>query len=156
VARGATPAAVGGTTPAVDQEIRAERAFLALCIALPPEGEAVLSAVDPDELLVSGLMRRAARHLVGRTDAPLTDLPADDEPLARTIADLVVLAGRGTGGSPEQLEHARLVLELGRLDRAIRRARGAGGGDVTTLARERERTLEALRTVAAQLERPLW
>jgi DNA primase len=154
--RGATPAAARGATPAVDQEIRAERAFLALCIALPSEGGAVLSAVDPDELLVSGLMRRAARHLVGRTDAPLTDLPADDEPLARTIADLVVLAGRGAGGSPEQLEHARLVLELGRLDRAIRRARGAGGGDVTTLARERERTLEALRTVAAQLERPLW
>ncbi|MBV9047925.1 MAG: DNA primase, partial [Solirubrobacterales bacterium] len=108
--------------PAVDQEIRAERAFLALCIALPEKGQAMLAAVDPDELLLSAVMRRAAAHLRGRTQAPLSDLPADDEQVARAIAELVALAGRGGDGNPAQLEHARLVLELGRLDRAIRRA----------------------------------
>ncbi|MBV8988091.1 MAG: hypothetical protein JO372_05975, partial [Solirubrobacterales bacterium] len=141
--------------PAVDHEIRAERAFLALCIALPEKGQAMLAAVDPDELLLSGVMRRAAAHLRGRTQAPLSDLPEDDEQLARTIAELVALAGRGGDGTPAQLEHARLVLELGRLDRAIRRARGTGGGDVTSLAREREQVLEAIRAVVAKLERPL-
>jgi DNA primase len=148
-------AEVRGALPAIDQEIRAERAFLALCIALPAEGQEVLSAIDPDELLLSGLMRRAARHLINRPDAPLSDLPADDEELARAVADLVALAGRGTGGSPAQLEHARLVLELGRLDRAIRRARGTGTGDVTALARQREDVLEAIRGAVAKLERPL-
>ncbi|MGB0094391.1 MAG: toprim domain-containing protein, partial [Solirubrobacteraceae bacterium] len=148
-------AAARAALPAVDQEIRAERAFLALCIALPPDGQAVLSAIDPDELLLSGLMRRVARHLINRTDTPLSDLPPDDEELARAVAGLVALAGRGTDGSPAQLEHARLVLELGRLDRAIRRARGTGGGDVTALARQREHALEELRAVVARLERPL-
>ncbi len=141
--------------PAVDQEIRAERAFLALCIALPEKGQAMLAAVDPDELLLSGVMRRAAVHLRGRTQAPLSDLPAEDEQLARAVAELVALAGRGGDGTPAQLEHARLVLELGRLDRAIRRARGTGGGDVTSLARERQQVLEAIRAVVAKLERPL-
>ena len=148
-------AAARAALPAVDQEIRAERAFLALCIALPSDGQAVLSAIEPDELLLSGLMRRVARHLINRTDTPLSDLPPDDEELARAVADLVALAGRGTDGSPAQLEHARLVLELGRLDRAIRRARGTGGGDVTALARQREHALGELRAVVARLETPL-
>ena len=168
---GARPAAGSGNSgsgagarraalPAIDQEIRAERAFLALCIALPAEGRAVLSEIDPDELLLSGLMRRAARHLVNRTGAPLSDLPAEDEELARTVAELVELSGRGTGASPAQLAHARLVLELGRLDRAIRRARGdvsraGGAGDVTSFARQREQVLEAIGVVVAKLEKPL-
>lgn len=152
---GSSRAAVRVPAPAVDQEIRAERAFLALCIALPSEGQAMLAAVDPEELLLSGVMRRAAAHLRGRTQAPLSDLPPDDEQLSRAIAELVALAGRGTDGSPAQLEHARLVLELGRLDRAIRRARGTGEGDVTSLARERQDVLESIRTVVARLERPL-
>ena len=157
---GSGAGAVRAALPAIDQEIRAERAFLALCIALPAEGQAVLSEIDPDELLLSGLMRRAARHLVNRTGAPLADLPAEDEELARTVAELVELSGRGTGASPAQLEHARLVLELGRLDRAIRRARGdvsrgGGAGDVTSFARQREQVLEAIGVVVAKLEKPL-
>jgi hypothetical protein len=54
--------------------------------------------------------------------------------------------------SVERLEHARLVLELARVDRAIRRARGEGGMDVGVLARERERVLEAIRRVGSKLD----
>jgi DNA primase len=141
------------TLPVLDQGVRAERTFLALCIALPEAGAAALSTSDPDELLTSEVLRRAARHLAGRTDSPLADLPAEDEDLARVIAELVARAGRSAEVSVERLEHARLVLERDRLDRAIRRARGEGGADVTALAREREAVLERIRGVVARLEK---
>jgi DNA primase len=150
-----TPASspAAANLPVLDQGIRAERTFLALCIALPEAGAVALSTSDPDELLTSEPLRRAARHLAGRTDAPLTDLPSDDEELARVVADLVARAGRAGSVNVERLEHARLVLERDRLDRAIRRARGEGRSDVTTLAREREAVLEQIRGVVARLEK---
>lgn len=147
--------------PVIAQELRAERAFLALCLALPGQGQEVLSAIDPDELLTSARMRRAARHLVTRTAAPLSDLPGDDQELARTVADLVALAGRGSDPSPAQLEHARLILERARLDRAIRRARVPPGGRASgqagslPLARERERVTAEIHAVMGKLEAPL-
>jgi DNA primase len=140
------------TLPALDQGLRAERAFLALCIAMPDAGAAALSSIDPDQLLTSETFRRAARHLAGRTKTPLADLPNDDEELPRVVADLVARAGRGGDVSAERLEHARLVLELGRIDRAIRRARGERGMDIGGLARERERVLEAIRGVGSKLD----
>jgi DNA primase len=150
-----TPASspAAANLPVLDQGIRAERTFLALCIALPEAGAVALATSDPDELLTSEPLRRAARHLAGRTDAPLTDLPSDDEELARVVADLVARAGRAGSVNVERLEHARLVLERDRLDRAIRRARGEGRSDVTTLAREREAVLEQIRGVVARLEK---
>jgi DNA primase len=138
--------------PALDRSLRAERAFLALCIALPQAGEQALAVSDPDALLTSSLLRRAAVHLRGRTAAPLSDLPADDEELARLIADLVELAGRGRDVGVERLEHARLLLERDRLDRAIRRARVQGRAEVTTLGREREVVLEQIRGAVSRLE----
>ena len=77
----------------LDQGVRAERTFLALCIALPAAGARTLFEIDPDQLITSELMRRAARHLAGRTQSPLADLPPDDEQLARTVAALVEEAG---------------------------------------------------------------
>ena len=56
----------------------------------------------------------------------------------RTVADLVARAGSAGPVSVEALEHARLLLELGRVERAIRRARGAGSSGISDLARERE------------------
>jgi DNA primase len=139
--------------PALDRSLRAERAFLALCIAVPQAGEDALTASDPDELLTSALLRRAAGHLRGRTNAPLSELPADDQELARVIADLVELAGRADADGVQRLEHARLLLERDRLDRAIRRARVQGRPDATTLGREREVVLEQLGRAVARLER---
>jgi hypothetical protein len=91
-------------------------------------------------------------HLRDRTASPLADLPADDEPLARTIAELVKLAGRALDHGPERLEHVRLVLERDRLSRAIIRARADGSSGISELAHERETVLEAIRGVVARLE----
>ena len=55
--------------------------------------------------------------------------------------------------SGERLEHARLVLELARVDRAIVRARAAGAAGTNELAHEREQVLEAIRGVVARLEK---
>jgi DNA primase len=138
--------------PPLDQGVRAERTFLGLCVALPEAGNAVLAAIDPDELLTSEPLRRAARHLTGRTSSPLARLPANDDELSRIVSDLVARAGRAENVSAEQLEHARLVLERARLERAIRRARAEGRPGIGELAREREGVLEGIRRVVARLE----
>ncbi|HUA04263.1 MAG TPA: DNA primase [Solirubrobacteraceae bacterium] len=137
----------------LDQGFRAERTFLALCVALPQAGARTLFEIDPEQLITSGLMRRAARHLAGRTQSPLADLPPDDDELARTVADLVARAGRAGHVDEDQLEHARLVLERARLERAIRRARAEQGSGIGELARQREAVLDKIRKVVARLER---
>src|SRR5207245_24077 len=125
---------------------------LALCVALPNAGRAALSAADIERLLTSEVLRRAARHIAVRTEAPLADLPADDEQLVHVVADLVARAGRMPDVSEARLAHARLVLERDRLDRAIRRTRVSGGGDVGALAHERERVLGEIHRVAGMFE----
>jgi len=139
---------------ALSQATRSERIFLALCIALPEPGAAALRGLDFDQLLTSEPTRHAARHLQQRTAIPLTDLPPDDEDFARLIAGLVGLAGRVPDPSPARLEHARLVLERDRLDRAIIRARGESAS-TGELAHERERIREQIRAVVARLEKTL-
>jgi DNA primase len=149
------PASAPQQTPVqvIDHGERSERSFLALCIALPEAGARTLFAIDLDRLITSELLRRAARHIAGRTRSPLADLPAGDEPLARTVAALVEEAGRAGRVSEDELEHARLVLERTRLDRAIRRARAEGATEIPQLARERETVREQIREVVAKLER---
>jgi DNA primase len=137
----------------LSRELEAEHAFLALCIALPDAGEEALASIDPDEFLTSELFRRAARHLSGRCRTPMADLPPADEELARTIADLVARAGRREDVTVERLEHARLLLDLARLERAIVRTRSRGEEGISQLARERESTLEAIHGVVTRLER---
>jgi DNA primase len=154
--RGAGPNGQGGAPSRVemlDQGVRAERTFLALCIALPQAGARMLFEIDPELLITSGLLRRAARHLAGRTSSPLSDLPADDEQLARALADLVGLAGRPTQVTEDELVHARLLLEQARIDRAIRRVKAEGGSGIADLAREREAVMAERRTVFGRLER---
>jgi DNA primase len=153
------PAAANSSPPAsaaasglVGHQTRAERTFLALCIAMPELGARMLGEIDPEALLTSGMLRRAAVHLRDRTASPLADLPADDEPLARTIAELVKLAGRAIDQGPERLQHVRLVLERDRLSRAIIRARTDGASGISELARERETVQEAIHGVVARLE----
>jgi DNA primase len=140
--------------PALEQGGRAERTFLALCIALPASGTRQLFEIDPEQLITSELMRRAARHLVGRTQSPLANLPPGDDELARTVADLVDQAGQLRDVGDDELEHARLVLERDRLDRAIRSGRAEGQTGVE-LANEREAVLEKLRQVTTKLQRAL-
>jgi DNA primase len=140
--------------PLMSQVVRQERLFLALCVAVPEAGTAALDRLDVDGLLTSNAMRSAARQLRGRLRTPLTDLPPDDEALARTVADIVAQSGRVPDPGPDRLDHTRLVLELGRLERAINRARTEGTG-ISTLAAERERLREAMQAVVARLEKTL-
>ena len=62
----ATPAPTNGARAALDRREQSERAFLALCLALPDEGEARLTAADLDELFSAPATRRAAEYLRGR------------------------------------------------------------------------------------------
>jgi DNA primase len=151
--RAAGGAGGAGARRALDTGERAERTFLVMCIASPAAGAEALEAIDVEELLRSARFRRAARHLRGRTGAPLSELPGDDDELARTMAELVALAGRAGAVSSDRLEHARLVLERARLDRAIRRARVEGRTGIGELAREREAVLEAIHGVVTRLEK---
>lgn len=153
--RPAAAAARPGPAPGpvnLDQGARAERTFLMMCIAMPEAGEAALQSIDLEQHITSAPLRRAAWHLIGRTGSPLADLPPEDEELARVMSDLVARAGRTPGVSASRLEHSRLLLERGRIDRAIRRSRGERGVDVGALAREREQVLASIRAVTARIE----
>jgi DNA primase len=139
----------------IDQSYRAERLFLVLCVAVPDAGALTLASIDIDELLTYGLTRRAARHLVTVGPAsPLASLPADEEELAQLVAELVADAGRMPDVSEVRLNHARLILELERLKRAIARTR-ASRTPVGELALERERVLAELRVAVGSLENTL-
>ncbi|MHB8234422.1 MAG: DNA primase [Solirubrobacteraceae bacterium] len=118
-----------------------ERAFLALCIAAPEEGEQALASLDVEEYFSSELLRRAARHLrAGDLRAPMqagsqeASLDGDSE-LKALLAELVVESGRNLAANPAMLEAQRLQLELARVDRQIQRARGAQSGEISDLAR---------------------
>lgn len=148
-----TAAAPPGRTRPPDPTVRAERAFLVLCIALPSAGRSALQAIDPAEHLTSERLRRAARHLAGQTEMPLSGLDSDDEELARTMADLVAQAGRVGEVTTEQLEQQRLLLERARLERAIRRAREQRMPGIGELAREREHVMGEIRALDARIER---
>jgi DNA primase len=137
----------------VDPAVRAERAFLVLCIALPQEGRRSLQAIDPEQHMTSERLRRAARHLAGQTEMPLTGLDSTDEELAHLMTDLVARAGRVKHVSAEQLEQQRLLLERARLERAIRRAQQQRTSGIADLARERESVMGEIRALDARIER---
>ncbi len=132
----AAPGEQGGTgrrIVALDRREETERTFLALCIAMPEEGEAALARVDPEEHFSSEIVRRAARHLREHLRSPGAGLPEDDPQFAALIADLAVRAGR-EATDPATLEVEELQLELARVDRQIVSARAEGRGDVSDLA----------------------
>jgi DNA primase len=137
----------------IDPAMRAERAFLVLCIALPQAGRRALGAIDPEVHLTSERLRRAARHLAGQTEMPLSGLAEEDEDLAHVMADLVARAGRAGQVTPEQLEQQRLLLERARLERAILRAREQGAPGIGALAREREHVLGEIHAIDTRIER---
>jgi DNA primase len=120
-----------------------ERAFLALCIAAPEDGEKALASLDIDEYFSSDLLRRAAKQLrAGDLRAPMAassqdaGAPEDDPDLNALLAELVVEGGRDAA-HPAMLEAQRLQLELARVDRQIQRARGEQSGAVSELAGRR-------------------
>ena len=134
-----------GAHTLLERRERAERAFLALCLALPEAGERRLAEADLDALFSAPATRRAAAHLRGNLHRPAAALPRDDEPLARVVAELVVRAAE-LDATPAALDLEALQLDLARLDREIADARSREEGTrVRELAGERQRVLDVLR-----------
>ena len=143
-----TPGARRAASPAgfaLDARDRSERAFLALCLALPDAGRAALTELDLTTVFTGELNRRAAVHLLAHIDAPGGAL--DDDALAALLAELAVRATE-VPAQPAQLEVEQLQLELAAIDREIIGARTAGRGGQSELAARR-------RQVKAALERKL-
>ena len=138
-----SPTPTNGARAALDRREQSERAFLALCLALPEEGEARLAAADLDELFSAPATRRAAEYLRGRLRSPAGELPAGDEPLARLVAELVIRAGQ-LDATPAKLELEALQLDLHNLDRRIATAR-SDGHETIPLATERQQVLDKIR-----------
>lgn len=139
----------------LDRRERGERTFLALCIAFPREGRALLEEADLEQQFSSDLARRAAGHLRTHLDAPLEGLPADDPELSGYVSELDARAARGAASArPGNLEHAWLSLELARLERGVDAARAAGTADgtVARLSAEREQVRTRLRLLSGRLQ----
>ena len=122
--------------PALDRRERAERAFLAYCIALPGPGREALAELDLEHELAFPGPRRAAEHLRDHLDRPTAGVPEEDEELVRLLAELAVRA-ESLEATPAGLEAQRLQLALARASRDLAAARAAGGS-VAKLAHHRD------------------
>jgi DNA primase len=142
-AAGAAPRASNGARQALDRREQSERAFLALCVALPELGEQKLAAADLDALFTSPLARLAAERLRGRLEHP-SSVIGDAPELADLIPELVLRGGQ-LDATPATLELEALQLDLHRLDREITAARTGSEGAVRNLAAERQKVLDAIR-----------
>jgi DNA primase len=134
-----------GARQALDRREQSERAFLALCIALPELGEKKLAEADLDTVFTSPLTRLAAERLRGNLQHPAAIL-ADAPELAELVPEIVLRAGQ-LDATPTALELEALQLDLHRLDREITAAvvTSTPEGAMTTLAAERQRVLDAIR-----------
>jgi DNA primase len=123
--------------PALDAAGRAERSFLAQCLASPVAGRAALAEMDIDAEFSSDLTRRAAGHVLAQLTGGGSALPDGDDDLARLIAALTVLSG-GMRNSEAAVEGERLSLEVQRVKREIEVAKAAAAGDVGRLVALRQ------------------
>ncbi|HEX6698898.1 MAG TPA: DNA primase [Solirubrobacteraceae bacterium] len=151
LAQGSRPAAAAGATggngasqrppappqPALDAAGRAERAFLAQCLASPVAGRAALAEMDLEAEFSSDLTRRAAAHVLAQLASGGAALPEGDDELATLIAALTVLSG-GLRNSEAAVEGERLSLEVQRVKREIEVAKAAAAGDVGRLVALRQ------------------
>ena len=151
--QGAPPSRGGGATQ-VTRGVQTERSFLAMCLAAPELGAVALATIDPDAVFLDDRLRRAARFLAANLPGALPEPSGDDPELVIVIDDLVDRAQRGRRVSGDELEHARLVLELDRLKREIKylRERGGAGGQLASLAREQQAARERISGVATRLD----
>jgi DNA primase len=133
-----------GARQALDRREQSERAFLALCVALPELGEEKLGALDLNAVFSSAATRRAAELLRGHLATPSSIL-AEEPDLVSLVAELRDTANR-LDATPATLELEALQLDLHRLDREISAARTSEGGPgMQILAAERQKVLDAIR-----------
>lgn len=120
-----------------DVGVRAERAFLLECLALPSEGARLLAEVD-DAAFTSPELRRAAQHLREHLAAPGDGLPDDDPQFVALIAGLLAAAGRIEKPTADSLRAHQIQVRIAGLDRQIAEAIAARAGGVTDLRRRRD------------------
>ena len=136
-ANGASQRPPAPPQPALDAAGRAERSFLAQCLASPAAGRAALAEMDLEAEFSSDLTRRAAAHVLAQLAGGGTALPEGDDELATLIAALTVLSG-GMRNSEAAVEGERLSLEVQRVKREIEVAKAAAAGDVGRLVALRQ------------------
>ena len=145
----ATARARGGDERVLDGASRVERAFLAMCLSQGERGREYLGRVRDDHLS-SDMLRHTRKHLLTHFGDPLAQLPGNDPATAATITEVVMLADEEPSSEPA-LRLGYLQLELGRIERELRRA---GQGDDFDRQRElwseRERVREAIRQVMGE------
>jgi DNA primase len=119
------PRGDGPATPAIDTALRAERAFLAMCVAEPALGRRYLARLT-DEHLSSPVLRRVRDHIAGHLETPQAELAGDEDPaLAAGVAEVTMLADEQPS-SEAALRLGFLQLDLRRIERALGRARERG------------------------------
>jgi len=158
----ATPASGGGggeeprprrdaPAPAAPQRRRAadltsrerrERALLAMCIALPAEGQTFLERLEVAHLSATGA--RAVAWLREHPGEVASNLPRGDDELAGLVTELVMLS-REEPASPEAMELNFLLLEQRRLEDELAAAGERGDYERrTSLSRERAALVERI------------
>jgi DNA primase len=119
---------------------RAERDFLAQCLATPDAAADILAALD-DDAFSSDVMRRVVAHVREHLHAPREGLPEDDDVLTRAIAALVADAAE-LAPSRAALQGQLANIELLRLGRQITAAIASGTGGVAQLRARRDVLVE--------------
>jgi hypothetical protein len=152
VARAAENGAVAPPPARPSRREEAERTFLALCLARPVEGAAALGRMDLDAHFASDATRRAARHVLAHPSDPLGAAPEGEPELGGLLAELVARFG-DEPVSPESLEHAELLLELARLQRAMAAARAERTLEIPALAQRRNEVKRRIGELSELLER---
>ncbi len=107
--------------PPVRTATRAERAFLATCLAQGRGGTAYLRLLSDDHLS-SDQARGVRDHLLAHPTDALQHLPSHDPALSALITDVAMLAEAEPSSEPA-LRLGFLQLELRRMERQLRRAR---------------------------------
>ena len=132
-----------GARQALDRREQSERAFLALCVALPELGEEKLAAADLDAVFSSPLARLAAERCAATSRTRPRSSPRTPE--LAGLSPSSSSAPASLDATPATLELEALQLDLHRLDREITAARTGGEGAIGALATERQKVLDAIR-----------
>jgi DNA primase len=138
------PPAEGRPSRAEDSE----RAYLALCLALPGPGAESLRRLDVAEHFTGAVTRRAAEHLLTHLPDPFAGLQEDPE-VGRLLSEL---SDRDMGPvNADSLEHAELILEQARLDGAIARARAVNSPEIFQLAGRQQEVRRRINAVSEKI-----
>jgi DNA primase len=122
--RAPEPALPAGAS-AGEVAFRAEREFLARCLASGDLGRAFLGRPS-DEQFSSDGTRAARTHLVSHFDDPLPALSDQDPSLGALVLDVLHAAAEHPPSTEPVLQMSILQLERRRLEREIRRAKTEG------------------------------